>query len=437
MSPRDADIYFNWGVALARIQKRDEAYEKLKRASFYNPLNPSVYFFWGVMLTEDEKYAEAISKFNLTIAYQSHHREVYHYLAYCHSQLGKLETAKTFCDTSLKLKNDWAEGYILAAEIDNKLGLGESIFDYYEKAVENGVESIQLYISWIIMLTSFKKFEEAKEKCLFVLQINPLEMQALYHLALSEFNLGNYDKALDIVCKLIECHPNNLNAVVLEGHIYNKMKNFHDGIECYKKVLESSNKFYSLYYDMANAYAESGDKQSAVKYYEKAIEYVPNMTPAYVNCAKVLCELDDVKEAMRKIRKAYSLEKENPYVIFTYAAVLLYDEKFEEAFSKFKLSLEKGYIKEAKLGCVECLYKLNKFEDAINELNVLESEFENSYTFAKISFELYNKLAQNENSEYNIKQALFWCERVKELGEVDDEFKDKEIKLHEMSKLEQ
>ena len=56
------------------------------------------------MLTEDEKYAEAIQKFNLTLAYQSNHREVYHYLAYCHSQLGKYDLAKNFCDTSLRLK---------------------------------------------------------------------------------------------------------------------------------------------------------------------------------------------------------------------------------------------------------------------------------------------------------------------------------------------
>ena len=140
---------------------------------------------------------------------------------------------------------------------------------------------------------------------------------------------------------------------------------------------------------------------------------------------------------MRKIRKAYSLEKENPYVVFTYAAVLLYNEKYEEALNKFRWVVETGKIPESKLGCVESLLYMNKPEEALKELQKISEEFSESLSFIKLNFEVYYKLAQNTNSAYNIEQALMWCERVEELYGEDMDLIDKKIKLREMSKLEQ
>ena len=104
---------------------------------------------------------------------------------------------------------------------------------------------------------------------------------------------------------MLELYPDNLNAAVLQGKLYIKRNEFKNAIDCYKNIISMSNKFYPLFLDIANAYLECGDKENAQKYYEKAIEYVPDMTPAYVNYAKLLCELGDTKAALRKIKLLY------------------------------------------------------------------------------------------------------------------------------------
>lgn len=437
LSPRDADVYYNWAVALARIDKKAQAYEKLKRACFYNPLNPIAFFFWGLLLVEDKRFEEAIQKFQMTLAYAPNHKEVCHYLAYCNKELGKLKEAKFLSEKSLQIKKDWAEGYVLAAEIDLKLGLREEVLKYYNTALENGVESVSLYISWAMSLIELKRFEEAKEKSLFVLQLSPLDASSLYNLAYCEYCLNNVDSSMLYLDKLLALYSNNFNAIILQGKNYLKKGEYKSAIACFKNVVNASNKHYPLYLDIANAYNDSGDKSSAIKYYEKAIEYVPDMTPAYVNCAKVLCEVGEVKDAMRKIRKAYSLENENPFVIFTYAAVLLYDERYQDAYKKFDDVVKMNVIPEAKLGCVESLIYMNKLEDALSQLEKIKDEFVNSLSYRKLNVEVYYRLAQNTNSEYNIEQALIWCERVEELCGEDIEIMDKKIKLREMSKREQ
>ena len=373
----------------------------------------------------------------LVLSYAQNHREVFHYLAYCNSQLGNYAVAKKYSDESLNRKKDWAEGYILAAEIDYKLGFGTEALKYYDIAIENEVESIQLYISWTLMLLNFDKFEEAKEKCLFVLQIEPTNDVSLYNLGFCHYSLGEFEEAMLCVSKMIELHPSNLNAYVLQGKIYARTNEYHKAIETYKHVVSQSNKFYPVYADIANSYKALGDNEKAVKYFEKTIEYVPDMTIAYVDCAKLHCEMGDIKSALRKIRKAYSLEKENPYVIFTYGAVLMYDEKYEEALGKFKLVVENGKIKEAKLGIIESLMYLNKLDEAIQELEKVKDEFQDSTSFAKLNFELNYRLAQNTNSEYNIEQALMLCERVEKICGEDMALAEKKAKLQEMSKREQ
>ena len=358
-------------------------------------------------------------------------------MAYCNTQLRNYEQAKIFSEKSLLIKNNWAEGYILAAEIGYNLNEGENVLKYYDSAVEKGVDTIQLYISWVLMLINFKKFEEAIEKCFMILQLNPLSQEGLYNLSYCFFYLNKYDEAIKAIEKMLEFYPDNLNAQVLQGKIYAKLNEHKRAIEIYKNVAAASNKFYTLYCDIANSYNELGDKTNAIKYYEKTIEYAPDMVPAYVNCARTMCEINDIKNALRKIRKAYSLDKENSFVIFTYAAILMYDEKYEEALNKFKIVVEKGDIKEAKLGVVESLMHLNRLKEAINELENLKNEFDGSITYTKLSFEIYYKLAQNENSAYNIEQALIWCQRVEELCGDDMDLIDKRIQLREMSKQEQ
>jgi len=115
----------------------------------------------------------------------------------------------------------------------------------------------------------------------------------------------------------------------------------------------------------------------------------------------------------------------------------LYDERYQDAYKTFDDVVKMNVIPEAKLGCVESLIYMNKLEDALSQLEKIKDEFVNSLSYRKLNVEVYYRLAQNTNSEYNIEQALIWCERVEELCGEDIEIMDKKIKLREMSKREQ
>jgi len=436
LNSRDSDLYLNWGIALAKQKKRTEAEEKFKKACFYNPLNFNAHFLWGVILTEQKKYEEAVQKLNIVLIYAPNHSEAFYYLAYCNSKLGEYELAQKLCARALALNPKKCEAYVLAAEIDLQLGCGEELLAHYEGAVENETESLLLYASWAAMLQHFERFEEAKNKNLEILQIETYNEQAMYNLALCEFQLGNTDNALLTLEKMIEFYPENFDAKALMGKIYESLKEYDLAIDIFHSVVTSSNKYYKLFFDIANSYAQKQEYESAIKYYAKTVDYVPDMVQAYIEYAKILCTVGDVHGALRKIRKAYSLEKNSPAVLLNYGAILLHAEKYSDALEKFEKTLENSCFPAAKLGCAEAHYNLKNYEKAAAILEEIKCDFSDSEVFMRLMFNVYFELAQISNSAYNIEQALMWCEKVEELGGDDMDIFDKKLILREMSKQE-
>lgn len=434
LNSRDSDLYLNWGIALAKQKKRDEAEDKFKKACFYNPLNYNAQFLWGVILTEQKKYEAALVKFNIVLLYAPNHADAFYYLAICNSKIGEYELAKKLCARALALNPQKCETYVLAAEIDLQLGCGEELLSYYQSAVENQTESLILYESWAQMLQHFERYEEAKNKNLEILQIDSLNEQALYNLSLCEFKLNNIQESLNTLEKLIEFYPNNFEAKALMGKIYDSIGEYDLAIDIFYSVISNSNKHYNLYFDLANAYYAQNNYENAQKYYSKAIEYFPDMLYAYVNYAKLLCETGDVQAALRKIRKAYSLDKNSIAVLLNYGAILLKASKFKDAIEKFETVLEKCDSPQAKLGCAEAYFYLKNYEKSMEILEQISAVFIETLDFRRLMFNVYFKLAQNSNSAYNIEQALHWCAKVEELDGDDIDVFDKKLELREMSK---
>lgn len=436
LNSRDSDLYLNWGISLAKQQKQSEAEDKFKKACFYNPLNYNAHFLWGVILTEQKKYEEAIQKLNIVMIYAPNHADAFYYLAFCNLKIGERELAQKLCARSIALNPKKCEAYILAAEIDLQLGCGEELLSHYDNAVKNNTENLLLYSSWASMLQHFEKFEEAKNKNLMILQIETYNEQALYNLAMCEFRLNNIDNALAALEKLTEFYPDNVDAKALEGKIYASVGKYDTAIDIFYSVTNSSNKHYNLFFDMAKAYFQKNDYDNAIRYYEKTIEYQPGMIQAYIEYARVLCIIEDTQGALRKIRKAYSLDKKSNAVLLTYGAVLLKAEKYKEALEKFDTVNKKSDIPEAKLGYAEACFNLKKYEEASEILNKISDKFDTSIEFRQLMFNVYFELAQISNSAYNIEQALKWCEKVEELDGEDMTIFDKKLILREMSKQE-
>ena len=63
LQPEDANIFFNWGIALVFLDHYEEACEKYKRAAQLQSEDAATFYNWGLVLTELDQHAEACEKY--------------------------------------------------------------------------------------------------------------------------------------------------------------------------------------------------------------------------------------------------------------------------------------------------------------------------------------------------------------------------------------
>jgi tetratricopeptide (TPR) repeat protein len=106
------------------------------------------------------------------------------------------------------------------------------------------------------------------------------------------------------------------------GVSYKEMGNFPDALNAYLKGLEIAEKNsldrlkVNLYDNIGNVYAERGDRKTALEYFQKAINALPDkknkrILQTYNNIAVVYAENGDLKNAQNYFQKVYDLAKVN------------------------------------------------------------------------------------------------------------------------------
>jgi tetratricopeptide (TPR) repeat protein len=103
-----------------------------------------------------------------------------------------------------------------------------------------------------------------------------MDINSELQLALKYYQVGNIQHAENVVNKILEVQSNNISAINLLGIISYQLKNYDSTIELFKRVLalDPTNAF--VYHRLIIALDKKGNKEEMMKYYQSAIELIPN-----------------------------------------------------------------------------------------------------------------------------------------------------------------
>ena len=143
----------------------------------------------------------------------------------------------------------------------------------------------------------------------------------------------------------------------------------------------------------------------------------------------MLIETGEEQDALRKIRSAYMLDKDSAYVNFSYGVILLRLSKYKDAKEKFEQAINVDSKYDiAYLGLAEALFCLNEIEEVFDVLEVVSSQFKNSYEFLSIKEKVLNSVVDDPNvSQYLLKYAYEYCNKFLELYNNDIVLKIKDL----------
>ncbi|MBR6163518.1 tetratricopeptide repeat protein [bacterium] len=412
----NTDIYINYAVALAKQKKFQKAIAQMQKCKQKDPTNINCCFLLALFYLDTGRTQEALVELKYVKYMKDDYRQVDYYMGVCLAKLKDYKNAYNYGLKELERDKNNPALYILLAECAQRLGNTEASNNLYQESVNKGYSSDKLYYSWGCSLFNAGQTEEAKEKFLMALRLNGENLDTMHKLAQCFLRTKDYSSAEEFCRKAISAQHDYVEAYSDLGFIKYKQGQYKEALENFDKATKFSRRCNFLYFYIANCYYKTGNIKESLNFYAKTIEYYPNHLEAYINYVTILLSEGDTKEALRKVRTAYKLNRDNPKLIYLYALTLFrtglyYDtiEKVEELLLKEPDSLKGKYLK------IDSLIKINKVQNALGLLREIPESEHESAVYLYLNYLAYFSLAQENPTNYNKSTTLYYCDKMKEL----------------------
>jgi Tfp pilus assembly protein PilF len=161
---------------------------------------------------------------------------------------------------------------------------------------------------------------------------NPNDANGHQILGAQYFAGKNYSAAQTEFERTIQLDPNNMQAYLRLGKVFEVTGQNHPAIAQYQKALDLQAKHAPLATLVGNLYLEEGDLETARKYYNQALSADPNFPIAIANIAWVDAqEGKNLDVALGMAQKAKSLMPEMPSITDTLGWVMYKRGSYESA----------------------------------------------------------------------------------------------------------
>lgn len=285
----------------------------------------------GLFFIEDMKFVEAVKCFSKAISLEPANPKYYFNLGNAYFYNGWMNEAIEAYRKAIGLD---------VTNVDYRFALANLYYETknYEKArfevsnilhIDN--EHFDTNVLNALLKYADKDYLGAKADLEKALEIQPENDYVNTSLAKVLIDLKLYDKAEDLILKVIAKDHENPKPVAVLAYLFAQQKKFLDALELVDKLLEK-NKFYMPAYavGMQAAY-DSGDLELTQKYAQEALTVDINFAKAYYYLALVRKKKFDTEEAIECLKRAIMYDLTNPEYYAEMARVYLEDDDIKSA----------------------------------------------------------------------------------------------------------
>ncbi|MCZ6702003.1 MAG: tetratricopeptide repeat protein, partial [Ignavibacteria bacterium] len=430
--------YNNWGLALQRQEKYEEAIEKYKKTIELDPNYTLGYNNWGIALEKQEKYEEAIEKYKKAIELDLNYAMGYINWGLALEALYKFEEAIAKYRKAVEIDPKYVDAYNTWGVALERQGKYEEAIEKYKKAIELDPNYTRGYSNWGLALAALYKFEEAIEKYIQAVKIDPqydkaylnwskiiykLELPDKYfnefrktikrqynkssgrnHLGVALLNLRRFDEAIIEFQKVIEKDPKNAAAYNNWGLALDKQKEFKEAIEKYRTAVEIDPNYITPYSNWSNAISKVNEIEKYYEEFRRKIESQYDKKDGHSQLGNLLINLKRYEEAKVEYNKVLKLNPKDIIAHSNLGFILQQQKKYKEAILKFKkaVKIDPTY-KYAYSGWAQNLTKLDDpdLENELYELRkMVEKHLNNEEGFNVIGRALHDLDRYDEANQF-------------------------------------
>jgi tetratricopeptide (TPR) repeat protein len=207
-----------------------------------------------------------------------------------------------------------------------------------------------------LLLIEQKNFDRAEKELNVALSDTPDNEDALVLLALCKYNIGEYQKGLDIVNRAISINPNNHFSIYILALCYFAL-NKRDTARLKIEEAIRLNPFSAVYFAfLAKIHLYNNDFKDALKYADEGLRIDSENISALNVRSAALGKLGDKEGAYKTIDTALQQDPNNAFTHANHGHILLEKREYDKALFHFKEALKSDPNSQyAKAGLIEGL----------------------------------------------------------------------------------
>ena len=259
-----------------------------------------------------------------------------------------------------------------------KAGKDDQALTIYNQVKRADTENLDALVAISGIYRRQKKYEESVavlEQALVVCEDDPKSRAKIsYNLGFTYRQMGNLDDAINCFEEVVEENPSDVLANNHLGAIYALKEKHTKAIEAYNRGLKYDPNHPILQFNIAKSYAEIGETQKALSFYEGALRAKPGWTDAIEAYADLLLGENKVGEADNAVTQALELYPEDVKMLTAKGNVFNRQSIFEEAEIEYKKALDvDDSYKNALTGLAHALEHQGKVDEAIEMIRKAEN----------------------------------------------------------------
>jgi tetratricopeptide (TPR) repeat protein len=354
------DVRLDYGAALARVGRIDEAVRELRAAEKINPDGSEAHYQLALLLNKEEQTTQAQRELKLfkELKQRSDANVTAGNLNNKANQLfaeGRFQEAATIYRQVLTLapnNAEWHYNFSLALaklgdrkeeelELDaavrldpnmvtahNELGLlylddGRLAEAEHEFNLALGIDPQNAEAQNNLGLVYTRQGSDKMAAASFQQAIHndPRYTKAIVNLGLTLARHGDYYAAEQQFEKALQLEPQNPSALTALGMLLAKLDHHQQAIETFRKVVSLQPDSAEAHLNLGIAMADGYDPQGALKEFSKAVQLAPNSAQAHFDNGRVLYDLERREEARAELEIAHRLAPNYPPPMYFLAAM--------------------------------------------------------------------------------------------------------------------
>ncbi len=208
--------------------------------------------------------------------------------------------------------------------------------------------------------------------------------QELLNQALTLINEQDFTQAQSILEQCIKLDENNIEIYKNLGLCEINLDNPQGAADAFSKAVEINPLDASSLFYLASAKARLGQKEDAVKYFEKVVTLRPDYIDAYKNLAMIYIEFTQIDNAIELIKKAINNPNiESDYSLYyMIATCYMLKKDYQNSLENLKKALEFNPEHIPVINSIgSCYMNMKQFDKALEALNkAYELDEKNSLT---------------------------------------------------------